>query len=42
VGNSISCDDVVEELDGGRAIELFDWLGLDPLGELVHSNQQMR
>jgi hypothetical protein len=42
VGNSISCDDVVEELDGGRAVELFDWLGLDPLGELVHSNQEMR
>jgi hypothetical protein len=38
MGNSISRDDLVEELDGGRAVEFFDWLGLDPLGELVHSN----
>jgi hypothetical protein len=42
VGDSISRDDLVEELDGGRAIEFFDWLGFDPLGELVYCNQQMR
>jgi hypothetical protein len=42
MGNSTSRDDVIEELDGGRAVELFDWFGLDPIGELVHSNQQMR
>jgi hypothetical protein len=42
VGNPISCDDLVEELDGRRAVKFFDWLGLDPLGELVHCDQQMR
>jgi hypothetical protein len=42
VWDSISCDDLVEELDGGRAVEFFDWLGLDPVGELVHCYQQMR
>jgi hypothetical protein len=42
VWDSISRDDLVEELDGGRAIEFLYWLGLDPLGEFVHCYQQMR
>ena len=38
---AVSVDDVLEEGYGRLAIQLLDWLHLDPLGELVHHDQKM-
>jgi hypothetical protein len=41
VGVAVSVDDVLEEGDGGFAVQLLDWLDFNPLGELVHHDQEV-
>ena len=38
---AIPSGDVGDESYGSRPIKFLDWLGLYPLGELIHSDKQM-
>ena len=42
VWDSESKDNLFDELNRGGRFQLLYWLGLDPLGELVHCHQQVR
>ena len=38
---AVAVDDVLEKGDDRLAVPLLDWLGLDPLGELVHRYEEV-